>query len=336
MTSARRRRSQIPKLMKRILFGVSNIPLGAQIRNIENIERILTECASRMSDFSLKVLELPFNEVYMDPGRILERLKVDAKEKSPQELLEIIREYLENIYKEVIKKSKIHLWVYGPKYVDFISSEAAEKFTMEALEMAAAFASMIKADGLVTLLGYAGDNRKESLKKSIKMLREIRDLLLPSQYIGIEIPGKKELLGATLSEIKDALSSIDRSIPVINLAHYYALAGGILRRAEQFLEPIKYLYRESHAKDFIYIKISGIEVSDNGERLHMPLITNQPPLNVVIDAIYKFLVENDGVKAYVIVESPLLEYDAEYFMTKLKEYFEGVSRRASRGSSSGR
>ncbi|MCD6503436.1 MAG: hypothetical protein J7K58_04335 [Euryarchaeota archaeon] len=325
MASAKRKRARVSKIMQRILLGVSNIPLGAQIKNIENIEKVLAECAVRMNEYSLKILELPFNEVYMGPETIIKRLKLDPNEMAEDELLQAIEEYLENIHKTILRKAKIHLWVYGPKYVDFVSSDIAKDFTMNALERAAAFARMIKADGLVTLLGYAGNNRRDALRKSIDMLREIRDLLLSSQYLGIEIPGKKELLGATLSEIKEALNSIEDSIPVINLAHYYALAGGILRRAEQFLEPLKYLYKDSHAKDFIYIKISGIEVSDNGERLHMTLNTNQPPLEVIMEALYRFLLENERVKAYVVIESPLLEYDAEYFASKLKDFISGIS-----------
>jgi len=306
-------------MRKKVLVGISNIPLGAQTRGSENIERLLTDCADKMKEYSLRVLELPFNESYTDIGLLSKRIKVSPEDlSSEEEYLQKVGEYFKTISRNTIKKKKIHLWIYGSKYVDFVSSKEAEEFTIEALEKAATFARMIEARGLITLLGYAGKNREEALDKSITRLREIRDLLDDSQYLGIEIPGKRDVLGIS-AELRKALERIENSFPVINLAHYYALVGGQLRTEKEFFEPIKYFYERSNVKDFVYIKISGIEHENGNEKFHGALSINQPPVDVVARAIELFAKTYKNVEIYVLIDSPLLEHDAKYFIMRLRE-----------------
>ena len=307
-----------------IRVGIANIPLNTSSRSAEGLDKIFNETIGVMEKFGLKVFELPYLPDYLKLSIIAKKLDIDPDFTPREEIMEKVAEFYETLGKEfqVLKRKRREreLWIYGPRYFDLISSEDARKISMKMLVDAAVFASMLKARGLIMNLGYAEQNRrKEALDRAIEAIRIARDAMPDeSLLIGVEISGKKEVLGDLL-EVTQVVKQVSRTIPVVHFGHYHARVGGNLHKAEDFFRVMESAYRASSVKDIFYIKITGVSYFGGEEVYHIPLSADSPPVRPFCRAIEMFVEAHPKTQVNIVVDSPLLEFDAEYIIKVLKE-----------------
>ena len=141
-----------------------------------------------------------------------------------------------------------------------------------------------------------------NIKKIADTLREEGNKIM----IRPELTGKETQWG-DLHELIRISQDIDRVLPCIDFAHYFARYNGRYNTAEDFSGLLGEIEAGlgRRALDDMHIHMSGIEHGEKGERMHLTLEESKFNYKAVLEALHDF-----DVKGVIICESPIIEEDA--------------------------
>jgi deoxyribonuclease-4 len=199
---------------------------------------------------------------------------------------------------EAAREAGVRLSVHAPYYVNLCTDDraklaASKKRIMDSAERAEA----MHAGVIVFHPGFYGKlDKAEAFDRVAAACTELSDNAPKNVKLGLETTGKSGAFG-TLDEIVEICKSVHGCVPVVDFAHVYARQGGKIDYGKVFdaLEPLKLPHLHSH--------FSGIEYTQKGERMHLPV--GKPAFKPLAQEILK---RKLGIT--LVCESPLLEMDA--------------------------
>ena len=270
-----------------IRIGPAGIPLSCKERtNIDGI--IYTRC------LGLSAMEIRFSRAFV----------------SEEEARQI---------KKAAKKSGIEICVHAPYYINLAGDERNVKMSVEKIEKSLHLANLMGARIMTTHLGfYGGLSKKETMKRIVKNLREIRNRAMKKgrTLIGLETMGKKEVFGS-IEEIVEVCKRVRGTVPVLDMAHIHARGNGCLREKEDIQRIFDMV--ESLNLNHYLIHITGVKYDSSGELYHTPIKKGDFPVIKLMECILE-----NGYDVTIISESPLVEHDAIYAQILLDRAMEMI------------
>jgi len=210
--------------------------------------------------------------------------------------------------KKVAKKCDIEIYVHAPYYINLAGDKRNIKMSKEKILKSMRLAHLMGARVMTTHLGFYGNlSKKETMKRIVKNLRDIRDRVKKRGIeipIGIETMGKKEVFGS-LEEIIEVCRRINGVIPVLDVGHIHARGNGCLKEKKDFQRIFDML--ENLNLSHYLIHLTGVKYDKDGELYHVPIKKGDLPVIKLMECI----LENDFDVA-IISESPVVEHDAVY------------------------
>lgn len=273
--------------MERLLFGISGLPLGSGIKNINYALGI-----GYLKSIGLDAMELPFVR------------NVNVTDKN----------------KDIILKTKVendfYLSAHGSYFIN-LNADELEKQEQSMARIMKAVDALLKVGGR-SLVFHPGFYLKDSMEETFDT---IKDNLIKLPYKGVdyrlETTGKATQFG-TLEELVSLCSEISSCKLCIDFSHIHARGNGCLKGYDDFAKILQYVLDNLGrcALDDLHIHISGINYSKKGERNHLPMLESDFNYLACLKALKDF-----EVKGCVIIESPLLETDG----LLLKDAYEKIN-----------
>jgi len=222
--------------------------------------------------------------------------------------------------KRIAKKSGIETYVHAPYYINLAGDKRNVEMSKYKIEHSMELAHIMGARIMTTHLGfYKNLSKRETMKRIVKHLREIRDEMKKKGIevpIGIETMGKKEVFGS-LDEIIEVCKRVRGIIPTIDIAHIHARCNGCLKEKEDIQEIFNKL-KELNLNHYL-IHLTGVKYDKNGEIYHVPIKKSDLPVTKLMECI----LEND-YDVTIISESPIVEHDAVYAQILLDRAMEMI------------
>lgn len=269
-----------------IRIGPAGIPLSCKERTYKD-GIIYTRC------LGLSAIEIRFSRAFLT--------KDEAK-----------------VIKKVAKKCDIEINVHAPYYINLAGEEKIVKLSKEKIEKSLYLSHFLGAKTITTHLGFYGNlSKKETMRRIVKNLREIRDKAKIDGIeveIGIETMGKREVFGS-LSEIIEVCERVRGVKPVIDIAHIHARGNGCLKSKGDMQKIFDAL--EDLNMNHYLIHVTGVKYDVEGEKYHTPI--KKGDLQII--ELMKCIIEND-YDVTIISESPLVEHDAMYTQILLQRTME--------------
>jgi len=269
-----------------IRIGPAGIPLSCKERTYKD-GIIYTRC------LGLSAIEIRFSRAFLS--------KEEAK-----------------VIKKVAKKCDVEINVHAPYYINLAGDEKIVELSREKIEKSLYLAHLLGARIMTTHLGFYGKlSKKETMRKIVRNLREIRDKAKMNGIeveIGIETMGKKEVFGS-LGEIIEVCKHVKGVKPVIDIAHIHARGNGCLKSKSDMQKIFDAL--EDLNMDHYLIHFAGVKYDTGGEKYHTPIKKG----DLQITELMKCIIEND-YDVTIISESPLVEHDAMYTQILLQRTME--------------
>ena len=210
----------------------------------------------------------------------------------------------------------VRLSAHAPYYVNFHSQsqETRDRSIGWVMDTVRACHRLNASPAVVHAASY-GKDREGSTASVIDGLCRCLEIMdqegIRNVRIGLEAMGKKSSWG-TLDELEEAIGALGQTMPVLDLAHLHARDGGGLESEEQVRDILRRGRKMSDGP--LHLHVSGIEFGESGERKHLPLDSGSPDMGLILEPLREL--ENDVT---VIVESPLLEQDAVWLMSRLRQ-----------------
>lgn len=262
--------------MDKLLFGISGLPIGSGIRNINYASGI-----DYVKSIGLDAMELLF----------VRNVNVTDKNKDI-----ILKAKLENDF---------YLSAHGSHYINLNADESEKKEqSIERIKKAADGLSIVKGRSIIFHPGYYLKDSKEEAYNTVK------ENLIKLPYKGVdyklETTGKGTQFG-TLEELVSICKEVVSCKLCIDFSHIHARGNGSLKVFNDFAKILQYVLDElgRSALDDLHIHMGGINYNEKGEKNHLPL--SESDFNYVdcLKALKDF-----NVKGCVILEGPLVEKDA--------------------------
>jgi deoxyribonuclease-4 len=262
--------------MNKLLFGISGLPIGSGIKNINYASGI-----DYVKSIGLDAMELLF----------VRNVNVTNKNRAA-----ILKNKLDN---------DIYLSAHGSHYINLNADEPEKQDqSIERIIKAAEGLSMVKGRSLIFHPGYYLKDSKEEAYNTIK------ENLLKLPYKGIdyrlETTGKGTQFG-TLLELVSLCKEVKACKLCIDFSHIHARGNGCLKHYEDFAKILQYVKSElgKASLEDLHIHMGGVNYNEKGEKNHMPLLESDFNYVECLKAIKDF-----NVKGCVILEGPLVEKDA--------------------------
>jgi deoxyribonuclease IV len=262
--------------MDKLLFGISGLPIGNGIKNINYASGI---------DYA--------KSIGLDAMELLFVRNVNVTEKN----------------KDIILKTKLendfYLSAHGSHYINLNTDETEKQDqSMERITKAMEGLAKVKGRSLIFHPGYYLKDSKEEAYDTIK-----ENLLkLPYKEVDyrLETTGKGTQFG-TLEELVSLCKDVRSCKLCIDFSHIHARGNGCLKDYDDFAKILQYVLNElgRPALDDLHIHMGGINYNEKGEKHHLPLLESDFNYVECLKAIKDF-----NVKGCVILEGPLVEKDA--------------------------
>lgn len=262
--------------MNKLLFGISGLPIGSGIRQINYASAI-----GYLKSIGLDAMELLF----------VRNVNVTDKNQPA-----ILKAKLEN---------GVYLSAHGSHYINLNAAESETQ--RQSRERIIAAAEGLKKVGGRSLVFHPGFYLKDSAEAAY---RTIRANLLQLPEIGIdyrlETTGKRSQFG-TLEELVSLCNEVRSCKLCIDFAHIHARQNGGLKRYDDFAGILQYVSDKlgRSALEDVHIHLGGICYNEKGEQHHLPVLESDFNYVQCLKAIKDFT-----VKGCVISEGPLVENDA--------------------------
>lgn len=262
--------------MRKLLFGISGLPIGSGIKNINYASGI-----GYLKSIGLDAMELLFVR------------NVNITDKN----------------KDAILKCKLdddfYLSAHGSHYINLNAEEIEKQAqSLERITRAAEGLAKVKGRSLIFHPGYYLKDSKEETYNTIK------ENLLKLPHDGVdyrlETTGKAAQFG-TLEELVSLCKEVNSCKLCIDFSHIHARGNGSLKKYDDFAKILEYVLNElgRPALDDLHIHMGGINYNEKGERHHLPLSESDFNYVECLRAIKDF-----DVRGCVILEGPLVEKDA--------------------------
>ncbi len=262
--------------MDKLLFGISGLPIGSGIKNINYASGI-----HYAKSIGLDAMELLFVR------------NVNVTEKN----------------RDIILKSKLdndfYLSAHGAHYINLNADEIEKQVqSMERITKAMEGLAKVKGRSLIFHPGYYLKDSKEETYNTIK-----ENLLkLPYKEVDyrLETTGKGTQFG-TLEELVSLCREVKSCKLCIDFSHIHARGNGSLKNYDDFAKILQYVFNElgRSTLDDLHIHMGGINYNERGERHHLSLSESDFNYVECLKAIKDY-----NVKGCVILEGPLVEKDA--------------------------
>lgn len=262
--------------MDKLLFGISGLPIGSGIKNINYASGI-----DYVKSIGLDAMELLF----------VRNVNVTEKNKDI-----ILKTKLENDF---------YLSAHGSHYIN-LNADETEKQDQSMERITKAMEGLAKVKGR-SLIFHPGFYLKDSKEEAYETIKE-NLLKLPYKEVDyrLETTGKGTQFG-TLEELVSLCKEVRSCKLCIDFSHIHARGNGCLKDYDDFAKILQYVLNEigRPALDDLHIHIGGINYNEKGEKHHLPLLESDFNYVECLKAIKDF-----NVKGCVILEGPLVEKDA--------------------------
>jgi deoxyribonuclease-4 len=263
-----------------------------------------------------------------DVPRLLRREGLDAFEyeavrwgKKPQ----IKREEAEKLAAEA-EKNDVWVSMHGSYFINLCGSREIVEASKLRLVACAVAAEWMRAHVVAFHMGFYGSrSREEVFRDSMKALEEVVQMMqdkgVRNVNLGLETSGKPSQFG-TLAEVLDLCERVERTQPVLDWAHLYAMSKGRIRSAEDFRKVVEKVEGRlgRRSAENLHCHFSKIEFSNKGERRHH--ILDEEGYGPEFSSFAKVIVDLQ-LKPVVICETALLDIDAltmrKIFLRRLEE-----------------
>ncbi|MTI47207.1 TIM barrel protein [Sporosalibacterium faouarense] len=262
--------------MNKLLFGISGLPIGSGIKNINYATGI-----NYLKSIGLDAMELLFVR------------NVNVTDKN----------------KDIILKAKLdndfYLSAHGSHYINLNANEI-EKQEQSMVRIIRGIEGLAKVKGR-SLIFHPGYYLKDSEEEAYNTIKE-NLLKLPYKEISyrLETTGKGTQFG-TLEELVSLCKEVKSCEICIDFSHIHARGNGCLKDFDDFAKILQFVEDElgKSALDDLHIHMGGINYNEKGEKNHLPLLESDFNYVECLNALKYF-----NVKGCVILEGPLVEKDA--------------------------
>jgi deoxyribonuclease-4 len=262
--------------MNKLLFGISGLPIGSNIKKINYASGI-----EYVKSVGLDAMELLFVR------------NVNVTDKNKDEIL------------KAKQNSNIYLSAHGSHYIN-LNADEYEKQEQSIQRLKAAILGLEKVRGR-SLVFHPGFYLNKSKTESYNTIKQ-NLLKLPQGPIDLrlETTGKGTQFG-TLEELVSICREVASCKLCIDFAHIHARSKGSLKNYKAFDNILKYISDNlggSALKD-MHIHMGGIKYGEKGEIRHLPLLESDFNYTACLKALKEY-----AVTGCVIAEGPLVEADA--------------------------
>ena len=222
--------------------------------------------------------------------------------------------------RETAERLGIKLSVHAPYYINLKGVGETLIKSRERILNSARIGHICGAKSVVIHAGFIqGGSRQEVYGKIKNQLIEIREILKSegvSITLRIETMGRNSQFGSLDEAI--AITEVEGVMPCIDFSHLHAVTGKNNSR-EEFASILEFVEDKlgREGLDNMHIHVSGIELSDKGEKRHLVFEESDFKYKELAWAFCDF-----DIGGMVISESPNLEVDA----LKLKEEYDNMVR----------
>ncbi len=252
------------------------------------------------------------------PGSSLEGVRMCAKLGLPAMEVEFVHgvHMKDGLAKEVGAEAgrlNVSLSVHAPYFINLCSDDELKmKNTHRHILQSAQAAHFLHATPAVFHPGfYQGRTKAECEKRAKKelqvLLERMASLGLGDVVLGAELTGKKSAYG-DLDEIIELARhfGLGKLQPVIDFGHYHARIGRIRTKEdyEKILDRMENALGSEYRRRF-HCHYSEIQFTDAGEGKHLPIGSDGPPYQPLLEALHERKYEGT-----IVCESPKLEEDA--------------------------
>ena len=262
--------------MNKLLFGISGLPIGSGIKNINYASGI-----DYVKSIGLDAMELLFVR------------NVNVTDKN----------------KDIILKTKIdknfYLSAHGSHYIN-LNADELEKQEQSMERITKAVEGLLKVKGR-SLIFHPGFYLKDSKEETYNTIKEnLLKLPYKGVYYRLETTGKRTQFG-TLKELVSLCKEVSSCKLCIDFSHIHARGNGSLKCYDDFAEILQYVLNElgRSALDDLHIHMGGINYGEKGEKNHLPLLESDFNYTDCLRALKDY-----NVKGCVILEGPMVEKDA--------------------------
>lgn len=261
--------------MKKLLFGVSGLPLGGSKKY-----NYATGIAY-LKRFGLDAMELPFVR------------SVNVTDNNRDAILQSKKEH------------DFYLSAHGSYYINLnAASPDKQRDSLARIVKGAQALAAVEGRSLVFHPGYyCGQSREETFRVIGDKLRELPGLGVDYR---LETTGKGSQFGS-LEEIVSLCREIATCKPCIDFSHIHARDNGALREYDDFVKILKHIEEQlgRTALADMHIHLSGIAYGAKGELRHLSFAESDFNYKACLAALH-----DHGVTGCIISEGPLVEQDA--------------------------
>jgi deoxyribonuclease-4 len=263
-------------MFKRLLFGISGLPLGDGTRKFNQASAI-----EYVKSIGLDAMELLF----------VRSVTVTASNK--------------DVILQARRENDLYLSAHGSYYVNLNADEKDKQLlSIERIRLAAEALISVRGKSLVFHPGYYLKDSKEDAYHTIKEnLSRLPKLGIDYR---LETTGKGSQFG-TLQELVSLCKEVSSCKLCIDFSHIHARNNGGLKTYNDFAEILHYVLVElgRSALEDLHMHMGGIQYSEKGERNHLPLQKSDFNYKACLKALKDF-----DVRGCVIAEGPRVERDA--------------------------
>lgn len=262
--------------MDKLLFGISGLPIGSGIKNINYASGI-----DYVKSIGLDAMELLF----------VRNVNVTEKNKDS-----ILKTKLDNDF---------YLSAHASHYIN-LNADETEKQEQSMKRIVNAMKGLLKVKGK-SLVFHPGFYLKDSKEETYNT---IKANLLKLPYEGVdfrlETTGKGTQFG-TFKELVSLCKEVRNCKLCIDFSHIHARGNGCLKEYKDFAKILQYVLNElgRSALADMHIHMGGINYNEKGEKNHLPLLESDFNYVECLKSLKDF-----SVKGCVILEGPLVEKDA--------------------------
>ena len=269
--------------MRKLLFGISGLPLGDG-----KVKFTYKTGIEYLKAYGLDAMELPF----------VRSVNITEKNKDA-----VLKAKIENDF---------YLSAHGSYYINLNADEKEkQEQSIERILKGAEGLKKVEGKSIIFHPGfYLKDSKEEAYKTIKENLMSLPDLGVDYR---LETTGKGTQFGS-LEENVALCKEVNSCKLCIDFSHIHARYNGSLKTYDDFYNILKYVKDElgDEALLDMHIHLSGINYTAKGERNHLPFLESD--FNF-IDCLKAFKDFNIG--GCIICESPILEKDA----LLLKDYY---------------
>jgi len=262
--------------MKKLLFGISGLPIGN-----DSVKLNYASGINYLKSIGLDAMELLFVR------------SVNVTDKN----------------KDIILKTKLdnefYLSAHGSHYIN-LNADELEKQEQSIARIVSAVEGLSKVQGR-SLIFHPGFYLKDSKEDTYNTVREN---LLRLPHCGIdyrlETTGKRTQFG-TIKELVSLCKEVSTCKLCIDFSHMHARGNGSLKHYDDFIKVLQYVLNElgRPALDDLHIHMGGINYGEKGEKNHLPLLESDFNFRDCLRALKDF-----NVRGCIILEGPMVEKDA--------------------------